>query len=110
MNGTFFSVSGLDPHDSADIAFVWCRPHGQDGRILVGSGHVVPAASNPPPGIQAGQFCVVFPLPNDCSADSIVVTGDRDGKVVLSDITIKLCSPSVGYRPAAISASAAPAA
>lgn len=61
MNGTFFSVSGLDPHDSADIAFVWCRPHGQDGRILVGSGHVVPAASNPPPWHPGGTVLRRFP-------------------------------------------------
>ncbi|MFG1350216.1 hypothetical protein [Xanthobacter autotrophicus] len=110
MKGTFYRVSGLDPHDSANIVFVWCRVHDQENRILVGSGHVVTAASGAPPGIRVGQFCVVFMLPPDCSASSIVVTHDKDGKSILPDISIMQCSPGVGYRPAAISASAAPAA
>lgn len=110
MDSAFFRVSGLDPHDSANIVFVWCRVRGQDNRILVGSGHVVTAGSGVPPGIRPGQFCVVFRLPPDCSADSIVVTDDKDGKVILPDISVIQCMPGVGYRPAAISASAAPAA
>jgi hypothetical protein len=91
MYNTFYRVSGVDQNEGAKIAFVWCRAEGQEGLTLVGSGHIVDAEGDLPPGIRAGQFAVSFLLPPGCSADSITVTDNRNSKEFLPDVTVVRC-------------------
>ncbi|MBB3771985.1 hypothetical protein FHS55_002594 [Angulomicrobium tetraedrale] len=91
MSDEFFRASGIDTNAGANNVFVWCRLNGQDSHVLVGSGHVVPAGSVFPPGIKAGQFSVVFPLPFDSSSETIIVTDDKDGKNRLPGVSIMPC-------------------
>lgn len=73
MRCMYFSVSGVDPNEGAEIAFVRCR--GKD-----------PASCEPLPGVQVGQFSIAFLLPDGCSADNIVATHDKSGKGLLSGV------------------------
>jgi hypothetical protein len=97
MNGAFFNVSGIDPNEGARIVFVWCRDKDADDYVLLGSGHPVSAVGcAPPPGITVGQFSITFPLPPGCSAGNIVVTGGKNGKEPLPDVTVTSCSDRGG--------------
>ena len=96
MSDAFFRVSGIDANEGAKIVYVWCRLEAQGSPLLVGSGHIVSAGVSRPPGIQLGQFSVTFLLPPGCSADSITVTDDTNGKAFLPDVTVIDCSTSVG--------------
>lgn len=99
MNNAFYRASGVDPNDGAKIVYVWCRDKNQDSYTLIGSGYVVGGQAGLPPGIRAGQFCVVFILPPGCSADTIVVTDDKNGKEFLPNVSIIPCSTLAGFQP-----------
>lgn len=109
MSSAFFRVSGVDTNDGANIVFVWCQSDGRGSHVPVGSGRVVPTGTNCPPGIRPGQFAVVVLLPRDCSADSIIVTDDKDGKRILPDITVIPCLTRTGSQPVAVAPPAGPA-
>ena len=98
MKDAFFRVAGFDPNPEATFVYVWSRAGDIEDYTLVGSGHVVRGEALPP-GIKAGQFALAFMLPAGCSADSIVVTDDKNGDEYLSDVTVLPCSTPPGLRP-----------
>jgi hypothetical protein len=106
MIGTFFNVSGIDPNAGARIVFVWGRDKGSDEYVLLGSGHVVGTdGSGVPPGVLAGQFSVVFQLPDRCSSDHIAVTDDKSGKEFLRGVVVTPCGSRSGFQSGAALAS-----
>ncbi len=98
MNDAFYRVLGIDPSDEATFVYVWCRTGDLADYTLVGSGHVVRGEALPP-GITPGQFAVSILLPAGCSADSVVVTDDKNGDEHLSDVSVLPCSTPLGLRP-----------
>jgi hypothetical protein len=93
MNGAFFNVSGIDPHDGAKLVFVWSRGRGALKGAFLGSGHVVGAVGcGRPPGISVGQFSITFLLPEGCSPSDIVVTSDVGDGEYLCGVTVTPCS------------------
>lgn len=106
MSSAFFQVSGIDADKAASMVFVWCRAGKQDDYALVGSGHVVRADGALPPGIQVGQFSVVFSLLSSYSADEIVVTDDRNDKQFLPNVSVINCSALSSHSAGHISDSA----
>lgn len=86
----FVNVAGVDPRHGAFTVFVWCRSDAPEGRTLLGSGRVV--VGRRPPGIQAGQFSVTFPLLPGCKIDDLFVTSDANATEHVSDVTIMPCA------------------
>src|ERR1700735_271410 len=92
MSSEYFNVSGVDPSKGAETVFVRYRNGYPDGDIILGSGRVVGAGGcSLLPGVQVGQFRITFLLPDGCSADHIVVSRDKSGKELLSDVTLTRC-------------------
>ena len=90
MNGAYFNVSGVDQSEDARTIFVRYRNENPGSDILLGSGRVV-GKGLLLPGIQVGQFSITFLLPDGCSADRIVVSRDKSGTELLSDVTLIRC-------------------
>ena len=92
MSSAYFNVSGVDQSEDAKDVFIRHRNRNPEGDILLGSGRVVSAGGcGLLPGIQVGQFSVTFLLPEGCSADNIIVSRDKDGKDLLSGVTLTRC-------------------
>jgi hypothetical protein len=97
---TFVNVSGIDQNEGASVVFVWCRQKDAGDHSLLGTGHVVGAASDSrPPGVLAGQFCVTLPLPPGCSVDDVFVTDDVRGLEGVRRIQVSACVPRSGSLP-----------
>jgi predicted nucleotidyltransferase len=91
----FVNVSGIDPNEAATMVFVWCRDKGLEDYVLLGSGHVVNVPANArPPGIQAGQYSITFPLRPGCSIEDVFVTEDKSGSERLTGVTVSDLSQS----------------
>ena len=92
MSGAYFNVSGIDQSEDAETVFVRYRNGDPDDDILLGSGRVVGRGGGSLlPGIQVGQFSIIFLLPDGASADNIVVSRDRSGKELLSGVVLTRC-------------------
>jgi hypothetical protein len=92
MSGAYFNVSGVDRCEGASTVFVRYRNGDPESDALLGSGRVIGVGGcSLLPGIQIGQFSVTFLLPDGCSVDNIIVSRDRSGKELLSDVTVTRC-------------------
>ena len=88
----YFNVSGIDRNEGASAVFVMCRSAASNGYVQVGSGHIVGAnGAFVPPGVQAGQYCVTFRLPEGCAPSSIAVIDDKNDKAFLKDVKVVPC-------------------
>ena len=90
MSSEYFNVSGVDQYEGAENVFVRCRNGDPEGDIPLASGRVV-GRGHLLPGVQVGQFSITFLLPDGCSADNIVVSRDKSGTDLLSDVTLTRC-------------------
>jgi len=84
MTRTFCVVSGADPDKKAKQVFVWRRDRVAGREILLGNGYVVGGdGGRAPPGISVGQYSVSVFVPDNCSAEDIFVTVDKEIKAPL---------------------------
>jgi hypothetical protein len=89
MRNMVCNVSGIDSDPEARDVFVWCRNRGAGTNLLVAAGRVVGSGGGyVPPGGLKGQYRVTFILPDKYVTDDVQVTADKDGKKILSDVTV----------------------
>jgi hypothetical protein len=92
MSSVYFNVSGIEQNEDTETVFIRYRNGDPDDDIFLGAGRVVGVGGcSLLPGIQAGQFSITFRLPDGGSVDNIVVSRDKNGTELLSDVTITRC-------------------
>ncbi len=99
MRNDIFKVTGLDPKEGASVVFVWSHDRVSNELMLLGAGHTVGIDTVRPVGIETGQFAVTFLLPQNCTKEGIIVTGDKEGKQIIPRINLTACFLPNGTEP-----------